>query len=165
MRAATTIAILGLTLAGWSSGAFSQPPSAGDTATSLDTAKNSLARGQAQKDVQKDTMSNSTLHLQVNRQALKAGRSGEADALKNVKSAGQDSEARQGSDTLRLEGANKKLSGMAPSRPAGQLHAAFDRKAQTENRSALSARSLKSSLSSAAAKGTLSSEKDELKKR
>jgi hypothetical protein len=161
MRAATTIAILGLTLAGWSSGAFSQQPPASDTATSLESAKNSLARGQAQKDA----MSSSTLHLQVNRQALKAGRSGEADALKNVKSGGQDSEARQGSDTLRLEGANKKLSGMAPSRPAGQLQAAFDRKAQTENRSALSARSLKSSLSSASAKGTLSSEKDELKKR
>jgi hypothetical protein len=165
MRAATTIAILGLTLAGWSSGAFSQQPSGSDAATSLESAKNSLARGQAQNDAQKDAMSSSTLHLQVNRQALKAGRSGEADALKNVKSGVQDSEARQGSDTLRLEGANKKLSGMAPSRPAGQSQAAFDLKAQTENRSALSARSLKSSLSSASAKGTLSSEKDELKKR
>jgi len=162
MRAVIPVAILGLTLAGWSSGALAQQSSGSDTAITLETAKNSL--GQARTHEQKDAVRSPTRGLQVNRRALKAGHSGEIDSLKSLKRAGQDSVSVRSADTLRLEGANKQLSGMAATRTPGQLRAGLDRKIQKENRSSLSARSLKSSLASVSAKGNVALEKDELKK-
>jgi hypothetical protein len=158
MRAATAIAIASLSLAGWSSGAFAQQSPGSDSGNTLGTAKNSLTRSQEQKDA----VSSSTRALHVNRQALKAGRA-EMDSLQAAKRAGEGSAAGQWKDTLRLENANKKLSGMTANRPTGQL-AALDRKPQGEKRSSIAAQALKSSLSKASTKGQLSAEKDEVKK-
>ena len=159
MRAATAIAIVSLSLAGWNSGAFAQQSPGGDSGNVLGTAKNSLTRSHEQKDV----VSSPTRALQVNRQALKAGRA-EMDSLQAAKRAGADSTSGQWKDTLRLESANKNLSGMTANRPTGQLQAALDRKPQGEKRSSLAAQALKSNLSKASAKGQLSAERDEVRK-
>jgi hypothetical protein len=103
-------------------------------------------------------LSSTVRGLQASPQALKSARSGEKDTLRK---AGQDSEAGQWRDTLRIEQSDKKLSGMAAN--ASVAHLQTDRRARNDSRSSLS-RSLKSNLSSAAAKNSVSPEKDSLKK-
>jgi hypothetical protein len=156
MRAATTVAIVSLSLAGWSSGAFAQQSSTNGGPGALEAAKNTLQRSAVQQ--QKDALSSTVRGLQASPQALKSARSGEKDSLRK---GGQDSDAGQWRDTLRIEQSDKKLSGMAAN--ASVAHLQTDRKARNDNRSSLS-RSLKSNLSSAAAKDSVSPEKDSLKK-
>jgi hypothetical protein len=154
MRAATTVAIVSLSLAGWSSGALAQQSSANGGPSALEAAKNTLQRSAVQQ--QKDALSSTVRGLQASPQALQSVRSGEKDSLRK---AGQDSS--QWRDTLRIEQSDKKLSGMGAN--ASVAHLQTDRKASNDSRSSLS-RSLKSSLSSAAAKNSVSPEKDSLKK-
>src|SRR5262249_18102419 len=85
IRAAPTIAIISLGLAGWTPAASSQQS---DTASPLEAAKNTLQQSRAQEH--KDAVTGVTRSLQMSPQALKAARAGERDSLKK---AGQDSES------------------------------------------------------------------------